>query len=649
MCANMRRPRISCGTESIDAWVRAPKGIDPAKDPLAGSWVVRLRGRLLSEFRASLGTAMRLVWSASPGRAILTIAVQAAASVALLFQLLLIQRVLTVALGLGRSSGSVGQAVVPVTLLAVLTAVTTIATSLGNMQERVLGEMVSREVLRHVLEVSQTIDLRAYEDPKLYDQVERVESGAASQVQVIVQALVLLIGDTLGVVAATIALVALSPELLPFLLLSGVPLLLVSSLAGRREYAFAVQQSAPYRARQYVQEVLARREGAAEVRAFSLSGPLRGRWETLYASFLVDLRQHVAGRLRLLLLGNLAAAVLTASALILAIILVDNHKLGVASAGTALVAVRLLGSRVGSATTNLGTVFESSLLLRDLANFLSRSARRVTTGLAVAPSHFRRLTASEVTFTYPGATTPSLRGVSMEIREGEVVALVGENGSGKSTLAKLLANLYEPDDGAVAWDGVDLTHFEPDTVRRRIAVIFQDFMRYHFTARENISLGRSGEDVDESVIRAAARKADAESFVSKLPAGYDTLLSKEYEGGSDLSLGQWQRLALARAFVRDAAFVILDEPSASLDARAESDLFQRIRTLSVGRTVLLISHRFSTVRTADRIYVLSEGRVLEQGDHVSLMDQGGLYAELFRLQASAYLDGGPTEAEPRDT
>ena len=188
------------------------------------------------------------------------------------------------------------------------------------------------------------------------------------------------------------------------------------------------------------------------------------------------------------------------------------------------------------------------------------------------------------------------------------------------------------------WDGVDVRRLDPEGVRRQMSVIFQDFVRYKLSARDNVGLGRPDDDADEEDVRRAAVQADADRFLSRLPAGYGTVLSKEYAGGSDLSLGQWQRVALARAFVRDAPFVILDEPSASLDARAEHDLFERIRTLLRGRTVLLISHRFSTVRSADRIYVLAEGQIVEQGDHTSLMRLGGLYAELFQLQASAYLE-----------
>jgi ATP-binding cassette subfamily B protein len=229
-------------------------------------------------------------------------------------------------------------------------------------------------------------------------------------------------------------------------------------------------------------------------------------------------------------------------------------------------------------------------------------------------------------------------GVSLEIGAGEIVALVGENGSGKTTLAKLLCRLYLPERGRVLWDGMDTATVDPDELRRSVAVIFQDFQRYHLPARDNIGLGRHDAADDLDAIRRAARQADADGFVAALPDGYDTMLGPEFTKGTDLSIGQWQRMALARAFFRDAPLVILDEPTAALDPRAEHELFERIRALLAGRTVLLISHRFSSVRAADRIYVMDGGQVAESGTHAELMAAGGQYAELFTLQASAYLE-----------
>jgi ATP-binding cassette subfamily B protein len=243
----------------------------------------------------------------------------------------------------------------------------------------------------------------------------------------------------------------------------------------------------------------------------------------------------------------------------------------------------------------------------------------------------------------PGVFRPhALKGVSLEIDRGEVIALVGENGSGKTTLAKLICGLYSPDSGSVWWDRTDVAGVDPEQLREQVTVIFQDFVRFWLTARENIGLGRPARLGDEEAIRSAARNAGAEGFIEAWPEGYDALMGPIFEGGKELSVGQWQRMALARAFFRDAPLVILDEPTASLDARAEAELFDRMHTLFRGRSVLLISHRFSSVRSADRIYVMKEGEVVEHGTHAELMRLGGLYSELFNLQARAYLDEKPS-------
>jgi len=227
--------------------------------------------------------------------------------------------------------------------------------------------------------------------------------------------------------------------------------------------------------------------------------------------------------------------------------------------------------------------------------------------------------------------------VSLEIRLGETVAVVGENGAGKTTLAKLLCRLYDPDGGTISWDDRDIATCDPDELRSRIAVIFQDFVRYELSARENVGFGDLAALDDVEAVVEAARRAGADEFVADLPEGYETRLGRRFHKGHDLSIGQWQRLALARAFFRDAPLVIMDEPTASLDARAESELFATMDRLFHDRAVLLISHRFSSVRMADRIYVLDDGRIAECGTHDELMASGGLYCELFSLQASAYL------------
>jgi ATP-binding cassette, subfamily B, bacterial len=314
-----------------------------------------------------------------------------------------------------------------------------------------------------------------------------------------------------------------------------------------------------------------------------------------------------------------------------------SDRMSLADAGAAVLAIRLLGTRIEYIFRGVTALFESSLFLDDLHRFLARApAGRDAAQDAGESRPFGEVVVDDVHFAYPESEGEALCGVSLRIRAGEVVALVGENGSGKTTLAKLLGTLFTPTEGRILWDGADVRTLDREALRRQIGVIFQDFVRYQLTARENIGFGRAEAVDDVDAIAGAARQAGAHDYLEALPDGYETMLGKEFTGGYDLSLGQWQRIALARAFFRDARLLVLDEPTASLDARAESELFEYVQALAHGRSVLLISHRFSTVKSAHRIYVLHEGEIVEEGSHAELVACGGRYAELFELQASAY-------------
>jgi ATP-binding cassette subfamily B protein len=257
---------------------------------------------------------------------------------------------------------------------------------------------------------------------------------------------------------------------------------------------------------------------------------------------------------------------------------------------------------------------------------------------------FDQLQVEHLSFTYPSSGRQVLTDINLEVRAGEIVALVGENGSGKTTLVKLICQLYKPDAGTLRWNSHDAANLDPEGIRARITVLFQDFIHYHLSALDNIALGRIERPIETQAIESAARQAGAHGFVSQLPGGYKTRLGLQFYGGHELSVGQWQRLALARAFYRGGSFLILDEPTASLDPRAEYELFKQMRELAEGRSVLLISHRFSSVRSADRIYVMHDGRITESGTHDELLKLGGRYAELYGLQAAAHL-GGPARVE----
>jgi ATP-binding cassette subfamily B protein/ATP-binding cassette subfamily C protein len=337
-------------------------------------------------------------------------------------------------------------------------------------------------------------------------------------------------------------------------------------------------------------------------------------------------------------LGGLGTAIVyTALGLLLAL-----GSVALAVAGTAVLAIRTGQSSLANLMFSTNRLYEEGLYFTDFLSFCEQARALIGRGRPEpAPSSFLRITAEDVTFHYPGKDEPVLDHVSIHLDRGEVVALVGENGSGKTTLAKILAGLYEPETGRVRWDETDIAGIDPADLRRHIAVIAQDHTRWPLTVRENIAMGL---DKGEESLRAAAAVAGADTVIAELPHGYRTLLDRRFKDGQEPSGGQWQRIAIARGFYRDAPLLICDEPTAALDSRAEHALFERIRGHADGRTVLLITHRLASVRYADRIYVLDHGRVAEQGTHTDLMRLNGIYADLYTLQADAYrTSGGHTE------
>lgn len=538
-------------------------------------------------------------------------------------------------------NGHVGPVVLPMLLLAFLTGVSGITTLVTVQQQRLISELVQRRALGDLFDVTTRVPLEMFEHPRFFDQMQRIQTNAITRPTEVAQGLTNLLSGLLGAGAVAIALLKLAPVLLPVLILAGIPPVLLGRRGSRLEFAFAVAQATNFRRRFNLQEVLTSRPAAKEVRAFGTEGAIRGRWESEYAVYIAALRSQVTSRTWLAIASGVSTAILGGAALMLIVYLVVHNNLSLASAGAAIVAVRLLNSQVSSLASGFSSLYESALFLLDYEAFmrlhadqdLSESRPSMSSEFA---SGFTSLATEQLRFRYPSGTTDAIRGVNIEIHAGEVVALVGENGSGKTTLAKLLAGLYMPTGGRITWDGIDLSTVARSDIREGVAVIFQDFLMYALSASDNIGLGRPERLDDHRGIVGAARRSGADAFLRRMSSGYDTYLSSLFPGGRDLSVGQWQRVAIARAFFRSAPFVILDEPSSALDPRAEQDLFARIRTLLAKRTVLFVSHRFSTVRSADRIYVMKNGRVAEHGSHEDLMRQDGLYRELFTLQARGY-------------
>ena len=522
-------------------------------------------------------------------------------------------------------------------LLALVTGASMFVSAVQREQQQILGELVSRYMQSRTLEVAARVDLLSFERPEFHNRLQRVQSSVQQPLNMVF-GLSGLSSAAIGVAGVSVALLAIEPLIIPMVLLVLLPAWLTASRRGWEFWRYFWRMTPRDRERNYLGQVLTGRDEAKEVRAFGLGQYLLGRWKALYEDRIGELRKVARRQLLYTLLSTLTIALLLGGTILVVGWLAGTGRVSLSEAGIAIAGIALIGTRLTEAGYSAATLSEAGFYLDDFGAFLEMGAIPESE-LAPALPGFESISANGVTFTYPSSETPALIDVSIDIAAGEVVALVGENGSGKSTLAKVLAGLYTPQSGNVTWDGVDIATIDPSELGEKVALIFQDFIRYHLSADQNIRFGNISPRPDaELTVEGAAEQAGADEFIARLPDGFQTLLGPEFLGGVDLSIGQWQRMALARAFFRDAPLVILDEPTASLDARAEHDLFVRIRNLLAGRTVLLISHRFSSVRNADRVYVLHEGRLIESGTHAELVAAGRRYAELYALQAAAYRD-----------
>ncbi len=496
-----------------------------------------------------------------------------------------------------------------------------------------LGQRVNEMILDKAL----TLDLVHFEDSEFYDKLTRARREASSRPLSLVNRTFGLAQNLIALASYAALLISFSPWAMLILLLAGLPSFIAEAKFSGDAFTLFRWRSPETRMQLYLETVLAREDSAKEVRLFGLGPLLLDRYRSIFhklykADRALTLRRDGWG-LGLGLIGTLT--LYGAYAWIAFTTVMGRITLGQMT--MYFMVFRQGQSAVSAILSSIGGMYEDNLYLSTLYEYLE-TPTRLPSGTAIMgtdPADGIRF--EHVTFTYPGSATPALHDINLHIRAGESLALVGQNGSGKTTLIKLLTRLYAPDSGRILLDGVDLIDWDETTLRRRIGVIFQDFARYQMRVGENIGAGDVNHFEDESRWREASEKGMADEFIASLPAGYHTQLGKWFNDGRELSGGQWQKIALARAFMRTGAdILVLDEPTAAMDAEAEATVFEHFRALSKNRIVILISHRFSTVRMADQIIVIQDGRIIEHGSHAQLVQQQGHYAHLFSLQAKGY-------------
>jgi ATP-binding cassette subfamily B protein len=523
----------------------------------------------------------------------------------------------------------------------------------SSLVEGLLSDLFTNRISIRIMEHAATLDLHQFEDPKFYDHLERARQGTSGRVALLAQ-LLGIAQSVLTLLSLSFALAAQVPWLLVLLALAVLPSFLGETHFAALSYSLMFRRTPERRQLDYVRYVGASDETAKEVQLFGLAPWLIGRYKTLADRFYGEnrslaIRKAVVSS-GLSLLGTVGYY--GAYVIVLARAITGAISIGMLT----FLAASFRQSRdlIQQLLMSASSIYEQSLYLKDLFDFFDMSPSIANRPNArPVPRPIRQgFEFRDVGFRYPGSERWAVRHLSFTLRPGERVALVGENGAGKTTLTKLLARLYDASEGRILLDGVDLRDYDVADVRHAIGVIFQDFVRYDMRFDENIGVGEvedvrgyldatstadnGGAGAPPSAIASAAEKSLAASLLPRLPGAYRQMLGRRFDSGVDLSGGEWQKVALARAYMRDAQVLILDEPTAALDARAEYDVFVRFNELMAGRMAVVISHRFSTVRMADRIIVLKAGEIVEQGTHDDLADAGGLYSELFAMQAAGY-------------
>jgi ATP-binding cassette subfamily B protein len=619
----------------------SPNGATPgaAAPPPGVAGSLRAFARSARATFGGVGRVLGLVWSAHRGLTLTLAVVTLAQSVVPAAQVYL-SKLLIDAVVRAVQAGGVG--LQPVIVLAALqfvaSALGSLLQTLANISQQLLQERAAIQVQTRIMEHANTLDLAHFESPEFYDKLQQAQQQSAFRPTQMVSGVFSLVRTLITFLSMVALLLQLGWVVALIALLSPVPSFIATSRYGWQGFQLMRRQSPARRLMQYLTTLLTTDTFNKEVKIFNVGPYFIRRYRGLAQNYYEENRRLLVRRYMMgFVWGSLTTLATSATYLYVALLAVWG-RVTLGDLTLFVQAAQSVQQNFQSVLTGLQGMYENNLYLDTIFDLLETEPRiRPPEHPAAVRRPFRHgVEFRGVTYKYPNSEKIAIRDLSFRIDPGETVALVGRNGAGKTTIVKLLARLYEPDEGQVLVDGRDVREYDPAELRAQIGVIFQDYATYQLTARENIGVGRLARLEDTDAIEDAARKSGAAPVIEALPEAYDTVLGKWFDGGHQLSGGEWQKVALSRAFIRDAQILILDEPTSALDAQAEYDLFARMKELTRGKMALFISHRFSTVRMADKILVLEDGALVEAGSHEELMLLGGRYAELFELQAASY-------------
>ena len=608
--------------------------VDTAQSPADAPLIARFGG----VFRYSR-RAIELVWATSPGLTV-TLAVLTLIAGLLPAAIAWVGKLIVdgVVAAMNDPGGGTREVLMLVAFEAGIVAALSAAQRGISACQSLLRALLGQRVNVMILDKALTLQLAHFEDSEFYDKLTRARREASSRPLSLVNKTFGLVQNAISIVSYGVLLFAFSPWAVLILALAGLPSFIAEAKFSGDAFRLFRWRSPDTRMQMYLEMVLAREDSVKEVKLFQLGPRLLRRYREIFDKLFVEDRALTLRRDGWGFVLGLVSTAAFYGAYAWIVLATIEGRITLGEMTMYLLLFRQGQTAVAASLSSISGMYEDNLYLSTLYEYLEQPVPEREGSALRGPEPADGLRFENVGFTYPGSTQPALRGVDLHIRPGESLAIVGENGSGKTTLIKLLTRLYEPGEGRIVLDGLDLSEWDPEVVRARIGVIFQDFGRYQFSVGENIGAGDVRHFEDEARWRAAAETAMAAPFIDTMPESYGTQLGRWFKGGRELSGGQWQKIALSRAFMRsEADILVLDEPTAAMDAASEAAVFEHFREASRDKIAILISHRFSTVRAADQIVVMQEGEIREHGNHESLLAQGGQYAELFRLQAKGYV------------